>query len=175
MGRRLLVWSAPALTVAVACAAWWVSDRLGRVGPLDRAAFGWLVPIPLLLAAPVVAGLAWRRLGEREGVVAAMLSGATVAAASALLFWNAVTSAACETTPTRTPAEWIPPSLLAGALLGGGMVLGGVAATRLLRGGQPAAAVTAAVVLDGLVLASALVILGVILSTPGCEGPPVGG
>jgi hypothetical protein len=173
--RWLLAWAAPVLTVAVAWLAWWVSDRLGGVGPLDKAAFGWLVPIPLLFAAPVVGGLAWRRLDERSGFVAGLLAGGTVAAAVALLFWNAVIQPGCETAPTRTPAEWILPSLLAGALVGGGLLLGGIAATRLFQSGQRLAAVVAAVVLDGAVLAVALVVLGVILSTPGCERPVVGG
>jgi hypothetical protein len=44
-----------------------------------------------------------------------------------------------------------------------------------VRSGQRLAAVVAAVVLDGAVIAVGVVVLGVILSTPGCERPVVGG
>ncbi|MBA2373099.1 MAG: hypothetical protein H0V74_02700, partial [Chloroflexi bacterium] len=36
----------PLALVALAYALWWLSDRLGYIGPLDRAAFGWAVVIP---------------------------------------------------------------------------------------------------------------------------------
>ncbi len=42
-----------------------VSDALLYIGPFDRASFGWAVPIPMILVAPAVAGLAARWSGER--------------------------------------------------------------------------------------------------------------
>lgn len=49
-------------TVALGYALWSVSDRLLYIGPLDRAAFGWAVVVPVWALAPVAAALAWRRL-----------------------------------------------------------------------------------------------------------------
>ncbi len=68
---RLFALIAPVLVVGAAYALWWISDRLLYVGPLDRAQFGWLVVVPTLLAAPVVAGVAWAGLDERPAIGAA--------------------------------------------------------------------------------------------------------
>jgi hypothetical protein len=43
-----------------------LSDALLSIGPLDRAQFGWSIPIPMILAAPAVGGLAGRWTGERS-------------------------------------------------------------------------------------------------------------
>ena len=42
----------------------WISNELVVIGPFDRATFGWAVPIPMILVAPAVAGLAARLTGD---------------------------------------------------------------------------------------------------------------
>jgi hypothetical protein len=57
-GRRVwLAIVAPLVVVDVAYLLWAVSDRLLYVGPLDRATFGWLVVVPVWLAAPIAAAI----------------------------------------------------------------------------------------------------------------------
>ncbi len=52
-----------------------LSDILLYIGPLDRAAFGWSVPIPLILAAPGLMGVAARWSGIRTARRVAVLTG----------------------------------------------------------------------------------------------------
>ena len=62
---RIVVGAVLPLAVAgIAYLLWWISDRLLYVGPLDRAALGWVVVIPTWIAAPAVAGLL-RRCEDR--------------------------------------------------------------------------------------------------------------
>lgn len=171
-----LGWLAPIATLAIAYGLWWISDRLVQVGPFDRPAFGWTFVIPIWLAAPVVAGIVWRGLPVRHERTAVLIVGAIVGLAAALLFWQSATGPGCETAPTRTGTDWIPPSLLAGAITAGGLLLGGIIAASLFRSRQRLAAIVAGVLVDGLILAVGLVVMAVILSGPGCErSVPVGG
>lgn len=170
-----LSWLAPVVALAIAYALWWVSDRLGQVGPLDRAAFGWSVVVPVALAAPVVAGLVWRGLALRQERMAALAAGAIVGVAAAVIFWRAAVAQSCETAPTRTAADWILPSALTGAFVGVSLVAGGLAAAALFRGHQRVAAIVAGVVLDGLILTLGLLVLAAMLSGPGCERPVISG
>lgn len=82
--------AAPLATVAVAYGLWWISDRLLYVGPLDRAAFGWAVVVPVWAMSPVVAGFVWRRLTPRSTTLAAVTVGLVVSSVAAVLFWLAV-------------------------------------------------------------------------------------
>ena len=54
---------APLLVVA-GIALIQISNELLYIGPLDRAAFGWSVPIPMILLAPATAGVVARWTGE---------------------------------------------------------------------------------------------------------------
>ena len=49
-GRVALGVAVPLVLLALVYALWWVSNELLYVGPLDRAAFGWSVVIPLWIA-----------------------------------------------------------------------------------------------------------------------------
>ena len=77
----------PALFVG-AVVLGFVSNALVSVGPFDRATFGWAFVVPMLLAAPVVAGLVGRGmepgLGRRGLIGAAVLVGIGAAALLAL-------------------------------------------------------------------------------------------
>jgi hypothetical protein len=60
---------APSLVVA-AIGLLKLSNELVSIGPLDRAQFGWSIPIPMLLLAPAVGGLVARWTGERPAALA---------------------------------------------------------------------------------------------------------
>jgi hypothetical protein len=128
--RRFMVGvAAPLGLVALAYGLWWASDRLGHVGPFDRATFGWMVVIPIWLAAPVVAGFLWSRLDDGQDWLAALLVAVLVGVPAAVLFWQAATDVDCAYGPTRTPADWFLPSVVLGVVVGGGLALSGMLAT----------------------------------------------
>ena len=171
--RLGLAVAAPLAVVALAYALWWVSDRLLYVGPLNRAAFGWAVVVPVWLCAPIAAGLAWRRLTVRATAAAAVLSGTVISSVSAFLFWQAAAHPGCEYGATRTPLEWVVPSLFVGIVVGAGVAASGLLSVMIVRRGHPwRAAVTGALV--GLACIFVAIFVFVIV-TPGlgCQRPPI--
>ena len=79
LGRQS-VWPlliAPALVLA-AFGLLKISSDLVYIGPWDRATFGWAVPVPMLLIAPAVSGLAARSAGERPAVIALLVVAAGI-------------------------------------------------------------------------------------------------
>jgi hypothetical protein len=163
----------PLAIVGLAYVLWWISDRLVVVGPLDRAAFGWVVVIPVWLSAPIAAGLAWHRLTARRALVAALGVGATVSAVAALLFWQSVAHPDCATGTIRAPIDWVLPALAVGSVVGAGLVVSGLLATAQFRGGRP----WRAVFLGGgaeLALVFVAVLTAVLfLVEPACQWPTV--
>jgi len=123
--------------LALAYALSVASDRLLYVGPLDRAWFGWLVVVPLLLTAPLTAGFAWNRLTLRSVVIAATVVAMIVGAVVAVLFWLPIARVDCQFGSRMTPAEAVGPSLVVGLLMGGGCVLAGVLVAALVRRDHP--------------------------------------
>ena len=75
----------PRALAGLAYVLWWISDRRPYVGPLDRAAVGWVVVVPVWIAAHVAAGFVWRTLDRRTTLVIAALVGTVIGAAAALL------------------------------------------------------------------------------------------
>ncbi len=163
----------PLAVAATACALWWISDRLLYVGPLDRAAFGWVVVIPTWIAAPLVAGLVWRRLDPGTTRAAAVAIAVLVASVAAVLLWQAIAFPACEFGSVHTPQEMIPPSLLFGAVVGGGFALSGLVATGFARRGRPVAALVVGAGTELLMVAAALLVVGATLVGPFCQRPTV--
>jgi hypothetical protein len=163
----------PLAIVVLAYGLWWAGDHLLYIGPLDRAAFGWAVVIPVWISTPIVAGFAWRRLTRRGSMVAAVVVGAVVSGVAAVLFWQAVAYPPCAFGATHEPIEWVLPSLFVGVVIGGGLVVSGLLAARLVRRGHPwLAAVLGAGAELGLVFA-AILAAGVVLAGPGCQRPPI--
>jgi hypothetical protein len=159
--------------MAVAYALWWVSDRLGYIGPLDKAAFGWVVVIPVWIASPVVAGFAWRVLDRRTTLVVAALVGTMIAATAALLLWQAIAFPACETGAVHNPLEMALPSLLFGAAVGGGVGLSGLVSARFAQQGRPIAALVLGAAGEALMVAVAILVVGATLVGPFCQRPSV--
>ncbi len=123
----------PIGVLAFAYVLWWISDRVVYVGPLDKAAFGWAVVVPIWLLAPLAAGWTWRDLAPRASAVARLIVGVIVTTVVALLFWVAATEPRCDSGPITAPIGWVLPSFLIGALLGGGLVVGGSHVAREIR------------------------------------------
>lgn len=126
----------PLLITSLSYGLWWISDRLLYIGPLDRAAFGWAVVIPVWTGAPVGAAFAWRRLTRRDSRLAALGFGLVVSVVSSVLFWRSVAFPACAN-PVRSAAEWIVPALLLGLSIGGGLAASGLLGRAIVRSGHP--------------------------------------
>jgi hypothetical protein len=108
----------PLLVVAVAVALWWASDRLGHVGPLDKATFGWLFVVPIWAASPAAAGFAWRGLAANVRRRAAIADGLVVGGVAGFLLWLDVVTADCQLGLARTPLEFVPPAVVCGIVTG---------------------------------------------------------
>jgi hypothetical protein len=165
--------AAPLAVAAAAYVLWWVSDRLIYIGPFDRAAFGWIVVIPLWLATPVAAAVAWRRLTSRDIVIAAGVTAATIGAAAAILFWQSVSLPSCEFGAIRSPGDWVLPSVILGAVIGGGLGVSALLASRVMHSGRRwqgaiVGAGTEAVMVVVAILAAGMMVIG-----PGCQRPPI--
>jgi hypothetical protein len=163
----------PLGVVFAAYGLWWISDRLVSIGPLDRATFGWAVVIPVFVAAPVVAGFVWRRLVPRQALLAAGVVAAAIGGAAAILFWAAVAFPDCDFGAVRTPAEWVVPSLVLGAVIGGGLAASGLLASRLARDGRPWRAVIGGIGAEVAMVAAAILVGGLLLLGPGCQRPSI--
>jgi len=174
-GAGLFALVAPILVVGAAYGLWWASDRILYVGPLDRAQLGWLVVVPTLLAAPVVAGLVWAELAERQAIGAAAAAAAVVGLAAAFLLWRSVADPGCATGNRFAPSDWIGPSLVVGVLFGASLGLSGLVAARLVRQGRRVAGAAAAIAVDVALLAVILVAWGAMFLAPMCERPVVTG
>ncbi len=149
-----------------------MGDRLLYIGPLDRAAFGWLVVIPVWCLTPILAALVWRSLNPRQAVGVAVVVGLAVSATAAALTWLSVRSQDCEFGTLRSPAEWVWPSLVIGLVIGGGWAAACLGATVVARSKR-----WWAVLLVGAGSAFALVFVAILVATPflmsgGCQRPP---
>lgn len=163
---------APLAIVGLAFALWSISDRAGYIGPLDKATFGWISVIPLWIAAPVVAGFAWRHLSSRGSVGVALGVWGVVAITASVLLWQAVVYPDCDFGANVTPLEWVIPSTLIGALIGAGPALGGLVVSFLLRQGQRWRAIIFGAALELTLVFGTIVVSGMtIMSMPACQRP----
>jgi len=163
----------PHALAGLAYVLWWMSDRLLNVGPLDRAAVGWVVVVPVWIAAPVAAGFVWRTLDRRTTRVIAALVGTVIGAAAALLLWQAVAFPDCGTGAIRGPQEMALPSLLVGAVVGGGVAWSGLVSAGFARQGRPIAAVVLGAAAEALMVAAVILVAALTLLGPACQRPSV--
>jgi hypothetical protein len=138
--RLLVAIGLPLAIVVVAYVLWRISDQLLYIGPLDRAAFGWAVVIPVWCSAPVVAAFAWRSLSRGERRAAAAVVAFVVAAVSGVLLWQAVAFPECAN-PVRSPIGWTIPAAFVGLTIGAGLAISGLLGTAIVRAGHPLRAV----------------------------------
>ena len=161
----------PLAVVAVAYGLWWISDRLLYIGPLDRAAFGWVVVVPVWLCAPMAAGLAWRGLTPRGTVNAAIVFGVIVSGVAATLFWLAVAYPDCELGAVRAPGEWVVPSLFVGVVIGAGVTATALVAARQVHKGQLWQAALLGAGAELLLVLITVLAVTALLFGPGCQRP----
>jgi len=131
MWHRAGLTIAPLLVLGVAWVLWVVSDRLLWIGPLDRAAFGWLVVVPLLVLAVPLATEAWHGLDRRGRMVGALALAGSVAAVVATLFARALFETDCQYGMLVGPAEILVRSIGLGIAVGaaygiGALVVSGI-------------------------------------------------
>jgi len=93
-----------------------VSNDLGGIGPLDRAAFGWLIPVPMLLLAPAAIGLAARSAPAGAARRLATLDGVILAVAVGIAWFASTKQVGCNQDPDtlRVVAASIPVPLVLG-------------------------------------------------------------
>jgi hypothetical protein len=171
-GRLLAGVAAPLAIVTLAYALWWISDRLVSVGPFDRAAFGWGVVVPVWLAAPVVAGFIWSRLAGVEVRLAAVAVATVVSTAAAVLVWQGVANLDCEFGSTRTPAQWVGSSVFVGGVIGAGVVVSALLASRFARRAHPWRAVAVGAVTEFAMTFVAIFVAVSVSSFP-CQRPQI--
>jgi hypothetical protein len=160
--------------VALAFALWRVSDRLLYVGPLDRAAFGWLVVMPVWWLSPAAAALLWRDLPSRWATIAAAAIGAMLAAFTFVLAWTTIARemGGCQFGP-RTPAgALVVPIALVGLALGTGWAVSALTASSMVRGGRVASGLGAGIgVLIAVTFTLIVVVSLLIVMFLGCNRP----
>jgi hypothetical protein len=128
----LIAIAIPLALLALAYALWAISDRLLQIRPLDRAAFGWIVVVPISSLAPGVAGLAWAPMPASRQRIAAILVGGVVALVSGILLAYAIDYMNCA--PVTSWTDDLPASLAVGLAFAAGPVLGGLVAASIARG-----------------------------------------
>ncbi len=99
------------------------------------------------------------------------LVGTVIAAAAAVLLWQAVAFPNCGTGAIRTPPEMMLPSLSVGAVIGGGVALSGLVTARFARQGRLIAALVLGAATETLMIAAALAVLTLTLLGPACQRP----
>ena len=172
VSRVALGITAPLGVLILAYALWGYSDRVGYVGPLDKAAFGWAVVVPVWLLAPMAAGWAWRDLSSRATAAARLIVGAILTIVAAVLLWIATTEPGCDIGPRTAAIGWVAPSLITGLVLGTGLVVGGSLARRELRGGHRSAALMLGVAAQaGFAVIAVGVLTWALIVQGGCERP----
>jgi hypothetical protein len=165
--------AAPLAVAAAAYVLWWVSDRLLYIGPIDRAAFGWAVVIPVWLTAPIAAGFAWKRFSSSESTIATSVVAAIIGIAAAILFWQSVSFPNCEFGAVRTPSDWVVPSLIVGAVIGGGLGGSALLAARVVQSGRRWRGALIGVSTEVVMVLVAILVAGIMLIGPGCQRPPI--
>jgi hypothetical protein len=159
----------PLAVTGLAYALWAISDRVLVIGPFDRATFGWFVVIPVWLAAPVAAGFTWRSLSRSESRSAALIVSTVLTMIAAGLFWQATAFPDCEFGAVRGPIDWLIPSLVLGAVIGGGLGVSGLVATNFARRGQRWRAVLAGAGAELAMVFVAILVATLDIIGPGCQ------
>jgi len=73
----------------------------------------------------------------------------------------------------RAPNDWVLPSLFLGVVIGGGLAVSGLLASRLVREGRPWRAAVLGAGTEVVMVFAAILAAGAVLMGPGCQRPPV--
>jgi hypothetical protein len=166
--------AAPLGLIAVAWALSSISDRLLWIGPLDRAAFAWVVVVPVWLLAPSAAAIAMSGLGTRASAGIAVAVVVTAAIPAAFLTWQSAAFPGCPAGTIRTPSEMVAPAATVGAILGIGLGAACFVAAELWRDGHPRTAVLAGASIHLATSAVAFALGPLYFIGPLCQRPPIG-
>jgi len=172
--RLVVATAAPLALITVAWALSSVSDRLLWIGPLDRAAFGWVIVVPLWLLAPSAAAFAMRHIGTHASVGIAVAVAVTAAIPVAILTWQSAAYPACQAGTIRTQAEMVAPAATIGAIVGGGLGAACFVAAERWRDGHPRVAVLAGGAIHLATSAVAFALGPVYIIGPLCQRPVIG-
>jgi hypothetical protein len=119
----------PAMSLLVAYVSYALFDRLGAIGPLDKAKLAWLVTVPLVAAAPGLASVTLQRVGTRRGLIALGILSAGVAIVTAWLLVSTETRIGCRV--INSVWEALPNAASVGATAGLSLFGASVAASRV--------------------------------------------
>jgi hypothetical protein len=154
-----------------------LSNDLLWIGPLDRAALGWLIVVPVWALAPVAGGFALQFVGTRGSAGISLLLAVVVTLPAALLTWQEVAFPACPYGASRGPEELVAPAAAIGAMVGFGLGAACFVASEGLRNGSRQAAIVAGAAIhlaaSGIAVYAASAGLFSILG-PACQRPPLG-
>lgn len=95
-----------------------LSDSLLYIGPLDRAAFGWIVVMPIAWVTPAAAGLVWSRMRPRHWLIGAVIIGVPLVVLATFAIAIDVKQVGC--TPVTSWTQVVPRALAVGAAFGAG-------------------------------------------------------
>ena len=160
----------PLCLVGLAYVLWWTSDRL-YVGPLDRAAFFWIVVVPTWLAAAPAAAVTWTRVPLLERRVVAIVLAGVIGIIVAILYWVTTAFPACEFGAIWSSDAVAVRGLMLGAVIGAGPAIAGLTGAARGRGHLWRTVVVASVVGLGMSLLS-LFVFAMFLTIPACQRPP---
>lgn len=161
----------PISLIGLALALLWISDRLITIGPLDRAAFGWIFVVPIWLAVPPVSAVLWERLPRRQGLLAATALAAVLGGIVGLSYALAAgTPPDCEFGSMWTPEATVGRAVLLGVGVGIGPAVAGLLGVANGRG-RPIRAVVVAAIAGGVTSLMTLVFMGMIFMVPVCARP----
>lgn len=156
------------LLVVMSIALLKISNELVEIGPLDRASFGWLIPVPMLLLAPAFAGLATRSSGVRTGTAVLVI----LAIGLALIVGSTIGGdRAIGCPPVSGTVDTSAQSTFVGIVAGLGFLVAGLAAIRL-RDRPPVAVVASLVIAIGAGAFSLLLFASVYGSMGACIPRP---
>lgn len=122
---------APLLVAALASALIMISNHLIYIGPIDRATFGWAVPMPMWFLTPAVAAYRWRGAPRADRFAAAVMAGGVVALVTGGLLWGTAVSGSCGRAGTPLAPIWssaVVAFIVGGAFGGSCRVASGLAA-----------------------------------------------
>lgn len=167
VGWRVVI---PLAVVALAYGLWFVSDRLLYIGPLDRATFGWVVLVPLWLAAPLVAAWAWRGLGAGHRRLAAVALGLLVGVPAALLLGLAL-QPNCLYGAAIGPSHALTKAVALAVTIGGGLAVSSHQAAALAASGRAVAALVVGAGLQAVFFGASIALATLVLQGPACPRP----
>ena len=171
-GRIAAATAAPLAVTALAYALSSISDRLLYVGPLDRAAFGWVFVVPIWLSAGPIAAALWSRLAVRDRRLAATIVATVIGIGAGVLYFLGAAFPDCETGRIWTSEAVAARGLMLGAVVGISPAIAGLAGASR-GGGQTSKTLIVATIVSVVMARISLFVLAMFMSLPSCQRPSI--